>query len=104
MIKEDKFVEGRTYFMLGFYDRALSIPMIQTYIFVKKKKRSEMGKEGQDIWYFEQPKTEPGPEDSRDNTKSLLLQVDEKTIHDFLDLDGLIGELERFRREAGAAQ
>lgn len=49
-----EFVVGQCYFMIDYYDQGLSVPRLDTYIFVGKNVLPSDG-HGDDFWYFQEP-------------------------------------------------
>lgn len=90
-------IVGNNYYILGFHDKRLRIPFIQTLIFVGKKSlRSEEGGDS-NYWCFQNPLYQDDPNAVTDaqegQDRSKIHCITEKDLSDLLDLQGLVGEL-----------
>ncbi len=90
MARPSELIPGNSYFMVNYYEGpALVIPAVYTYLFVGREKDDD----GHDVWIFREP---PSPQDPEANTgpdDEILMQFDENSLYQILDLRGLIREL-----------
>ena len=97
MPDSDKFVKGRCYFMLSFYDEDLEIPLVETYIFAGKNmiKKSRVS---EDLWYFKEPDAfiENGAAMTEKDFENCIC-LDEEHLELVHDLPMLIGKLKEIR-------
>lgn len=89
---------GKTYFRLGYYDRNLSVPFLDTYVFVGKN----LFKIGEvDHWFFQtaQLYLEGALASTLDECEEKgILGVPYESLDDLVDWDGLINELQENKR------
>lgn len=79
--------------MVGFFDNNLSIPDIETYIYVGKSVLPSDISSEQEKWYFQDPEMyiQKGAfNESQKNDGSIILRVDREMLELIYDLDGLI--------------
>lgn len=55
MISEDDLSVGNSYFLVGYFDDDLTIPDIETYIYIGKNVLPCDKDEDEDSWYFQDP-------------------------------------------------
>lgn len=100
MIDAENLIEGNFYFLISYFDDALSIPDIETYIYVGQNLLpSDKGSEIYH-WYFQDPETyiEKGAFIESQNKKEIdTLRADQDTLETMYDIEGLISELSKLR-------
>jgi hypothetical protein len=89
---------GTTYFRLGYYDRNLSVPFVETYVFVGINlfKIDEV-----DHWFFQSAQMYLGGllASTLDECEEKgILAVPHEMLEDLVDWDGLINELQENKR------
>lgn len=92
---------GDCYFHLGYYDRNLSIPFVDTYFFIGKNLFSEVD---YDSWFFQSPPQflEGRVANTLDNCEEAgIFVVPVDGLEDFVDWNGLISELSENNRLQG---
>lgn len=102
MFDENLLLKGNSYFLVGYFDNELSIPDIETYIYVGKNILPSDKKSGEDKWYFQDPETyfEKGPFiESQDKEGFDILRADQVTLETMYDLEGLIIALEEIKNK-----
>jgi hypothetical protein len=93
MTEEIKFEPGQCYFMLGYCDRDLRIPDIETYIFLG---RNVFGPQSEDLWYFQEARSfvEHGRvKTTSDPNYEHVMGIAKDALSSFVDWRGLIEEL-----------
>ena len=93
MINEDDLLEGNSYFLVGFFDNNLSIPDIETYIYVGKNVLPSDNDSEEESWYFQDPETysKKGPFFEVQGKVDIdILRVDQDTLELVYNLDGVI--------------
>lgn len=101
MINEGSFVTGRCYFLLSYYNDDMSIPDIESYIYVGKNVMPSDKKTKEEWWYFQSPETylKLGSFFLSDDERDLgVLRTNSNTLELFCDLEGLIQKLSDIRR------
>lgn len=90
MSDEIKYEPGQCYFMLGYCDRDLRIPDIETYICLGK---NIFGPQSEDCWYFQEARS--FVEDGRATSMSdpHVMTITKEALSNFVDWRGLIEEL-----------
>lgn len=84
---------GECYFHLGYYDRDLSVPFMETYFFIGKDLFPEVGFEA---WFFQAaPQFLEGnaPMSLEECEQACVVAVPAAGLRDFVDWQGLIREL-----------
>lgn len=92
-MRPDELAVEQTYFLLGYYDRELRIPFIQTYIYLGM---NIFGKSDENFWFFQEAgsfvssgsaihRREEGDDD--------LMSVSSDGLSNFVSWSGLIAEL-----------
>jgi hypothetical protein len=93
MVDKIELVEGKSYFLVWYYDGGLSIPDIETYIYVGIDLLPDDKLSEESSWYFQNPDTyfKRGKfiDVNGDNDLGVLV-ADEETLEMIYDLDGLI--------------
>ncbi|WP_163833367.1 hypothetical protein [Spartinivicinus ruber] len=90
MISSESLIKGKTYYLIGFYDDALKIPDIETYIYVGKNLLSDDG-----AWYFQCPQTflKQGPFNELPPGDYSVMRADEDTLEMMYDSQGIVNLL-----------
>ena len=93
MVNPEKLIEGNVYFLVEYFDNKLSIPDIETYIYIGKNVLSTDAASDEENWYFQDPESylQKGPfVRSKDRTGIDILRADEVTLETMHDLNGMI--------------
>lgn len=84
MARPNDLIPGNCYFLVGYHDRDLLIPSVETLIF----RRTEEDDNGERIWLFEEPGCS---DDSDDGTEpEPMLAIRDDMLYQVLDFDGLL--------------
>lgn len=92
MLKKTDLAEGACYFLLGFFDDAMRVPEITTYIYVGSnllESDAELG----DAWYFQDPESYMRKgvfTDIPDVNDYEILETKTEQLEWFYDLPGLV--------------
>ena len=92
-MKPDELALEQTYFMLGYYDRALRIPFVQTYIYLGL---NILGKTDADYWFFQEAGSFVSAGSAVHRTAGVdedIISVTEDGLSNFVSWSGLIAEL-----------
>jgi hypothetical protein len=93
MSDEIKFEPGQCYFLLGYCDRELRIPDIETYIYLG---RNVFGPQSEDCWYFQEARSfvEHGlVTTTSDANFEHVMTITKEALSNFVDWSTLIAEL-----------
>ena len=93
MVKENNLCYGLFYFLVWFYDDDLSIPDIETHIFVGKNLLPSDKNSEEERWYFQEPESflKNGLFlDVKNLSENDILRADQETLEMIYDLEGLI--------------
>ncbi len=96
MASEERFKEGRCYFLLGYYDREFRFPYIQTFVYIGKNLESAGRTQAEDRWYFQNPQLfmERGAASLQDFSEdSGIMTATHEALEGFVDWQELIREL-----------
>ena len=100
MIDKENLIIGQCYFLLGFYDDEMSIPDIESYIYVGGNLLPSDKGVKEEWWYFQNPETymKQGCFVSVDDKRDCgVLRANPVTLEMFHDLEGLIRRLSEIR-------
>lgn len=98
MTNGTSFEPGQCYFLMGYCDRDLRIPDIETYLYLGC---NIFGPQSEDCWYFQEARSfvEHGPVRSRlDADWDRVMEVTRDGLSNFLDWWGVISELTENKR------
>lgn len=96
-MKSDELVLEQTYFMLGYYDRALRIPFIQTYIYIGM---NIYGGNAEPSWFFQEAESFVAKGSAAHHSAGVgddLVAITEESLSNFVSWSGLISELSENR-------
>ncbi len=100
----ERFNQGQSYFLLGYYDRKFRFPYIQTFVYLGKNIAESRSNSQEDVWYFQDPKyfleQGSGVQSNVSEAKGIVLATKE-TLEAYIDLSGLIGSLSSSPRSVG---
>jgi hypothetical protein len=94
MARPETLIPGNCYFSVGYYDKDLLLPMVDTLVFVGQETGQEEGR----LWLFKEPESPPNP-DEQDEAPELppLIAFSDRQLHEVVDFNGL---MQRFREIA----
>ncbi len=95
MIKENDLKIEKCYFMVDFYDKDLSVPNIETYIYIGKNIYGNQDNE-KDSWYFQEPDIffDKGTSHEQDNSlENGIIFIEQDMLEFVYDINGVISEL-----------
>jgi hypothetical protein len=88
MARPETLVPGNCYFHVGYYDKDLRLPMIETFVYVREVVHPDTGGRA---WLFKEPDGDvPDGEEPQPGDYQL---VDDTQLHSMLDFDGLARRL-----------
>lgn len=89
MARPETLVAGNCYFSVGFYDRDLLLPMIDTLVYVGQEDDSENGR----MWLFKQPESASAPDEVGSPEPPTMVAFSDSQLHEIVDFDGLVERL-----------
>lgn len=96
MINDNELTSGKTYFLVEYFDDNLSIPDIETYIYVGKSLLPSDLELNEEKWYFQDPESyllKGKFTDSNEKKEFDILRADQVTLETMYDLEGLTSSL-----------
>jgi len=90
MARPESLIPGNCYFSVHFYDDDLSLPMIDTLVYVGH----ELDEDERRLWVFTEPESPPSPEEQDPSSEPpALIGFSDKQLHEIVDFDGLMQRL-----------
>lgn len=90
MARPTELIPGNCYFSLGFYDRDLLLPMIDTLVFVGHEDDAEHGR----TWLFKEPESGANIDGTAESTDPQALHAfTDRQLHEILDFPALLRTL-----------
>jgi hypothetical protein len=89
MARPETLIPGNCYFLVGYYDNDLVLPMIDTLVYVGQETDQDEGR----LWLFKEPESPSSPDEQDPSSEPALMGFSDRQLHEIVDFDGLMRRL-----------